>query len=92
MSPATYDKRGDKVTRGWQETLDRYRKRYQGEGKEMGTLVMRDVEVRLVSTTHAFVRGAWHLAFSDGKEAGGLYTLLVERRPEGWRIVHDHSS
>ena len=25
-------------TRGWQETLDRYKKRYQGEGHAMGQL------------------------------------------------------
>jgi ketosteroid isomerase-like protein len=22
----------------------------------------------------------------------GVFTLVVERRPEGWRIVHDHTS
>ena len=83
---------GDKATRGWQETLDRYRQRYQADGKEMGQLVMKDVEVQVLSPTHAFVRGAWHLTFSDGKTAGGLYTLLMQKRAEGWRVVHDHSS
>lgn len=83
---------GDKVTLGWQETLDRYRRKYQGEGREMGTLTMHDVEVQQLSPRFAFVRGRWHLAFAGGKEAGGLYTLLVERKAEGWRIVHDHSS
>src|SRR5262245_63246148 len=29
---------GKDVTRGWQDTLDRYKKRYQSEGKEMGKL------------------------------------------------------
>src|SRR5512142_726680 len=27
---------GGTITRGWQPTLERYRKRYQGEGKETG--------------------------------------------------------
>lgn len=83
---------GASVTRGWQETLDRYRKRYQSEGKEMGTLEMRDVEVQVLSPQHAFARGRWHLAFGDGKTAEGLFTLLLERQREGFRIVHDHSS
>lgn len=83
---------GASVTRGWQETLDRYRKRYQEGGKEMGTLEMRDVEVQVLSPSHAFARGRWHLAFSDGKTAEGLFTLLLEKQRDGFRIVHDHSS
>ena len=23
---------------------------------------------------------------------GGLYTLVLRKKPEGWRIVHDHTS
>ena len=33
---------GKDVTSGWQATLDRYRKRYQGEGKKMGQLTFSD--------------------------------------------------
>src|SRR5437868_3067751 len=33
---------GDKVTLGWDATLARYRARYQGEGKEMGTLAFSE--------------------------------------------------
>jgi hypothetical protein len=29
---------------------------------------------------------------SDGKRSGGLFTLILRKRPEGWRIIHDHSS
>jgi uncharacterized protein YbdZ (MbtH family) len=29
---------------------------------------------------------------SDGKTPHGLFTLIVRRLPEGWRIVHDHTS
>jgi hypothetical protein len=28
----------------------------------------------------------------DGKELQGLYTVILERLPEGWLIVHDNSS
>jgi beta-aspartyl-peptidase (threonine type) len=38
------------------------------------------------------VRGRWRLTFRDGKQTGGLFTLLMRRTPEGWRIVHDHTS
>src|SRR5262245_66685660 len=36
---------GKDVTRGWQATLDRYKKRYQSEGKEKGTLTFADLQV-----------------------------------------------
>lgn len=83
---------GAAVTRGWRETLERYRRRYQSDGKEMGALEMREVEVQVLSPKHAFAHGHWHLTFSDGKTAEGLFTLLLEKKPEGWRVVHDHSS
>ena len=36
---------GGTVTRGWDETLARYRKRYQSEGREMGRLRFDGIEV-----------------------------------------------
>ncbi len=83
---------GGTVTKGWQPTLERYRKRYQGEGREMGQLEFRELQVTVLSPDAAIARGHWHLALSQGKEAGGLFTLIVRRKPEGWRIVHDHTS
>jgi ketosteroid isomerase-like protein len=79
---------GANVTHGWQPTLDRYRKKYQGEGKEMGTLTFIDV----IANDTAFVRGAWHLAMKHGDSPHGLFTLLMKKTNDGWRIVHDHSS
>jgi ketosteroid isomerase-like protein len=29
---------------------------------------------------------------NDGKTPHGLFTLIFKRFPEGWRIVHDHTS
>src|SRR2546426_688283 len=50
---------GKDVTRGWQETLDRYKKRYQSEGKEMGKLAFADVTVRELAPGVALVTGKW---------------------------------
>jgi beta-aspartyl-peptidase (threonine type) len=79
-------------TEGWQPTLDRYKKRYQGEGHSMGKVDFPELQVTLLSADAAFVRGQWHLTMPDGKEPHGMFTLIVKRFPEGWRIVHDHSS
>jgi beta-aspartyl-peptidase (threonine type) len=82
---------GDK-TKGWQATLDRYKKKYQGEGKEMGTLAFSELDISIAGDDNAIVRGRWQLKFKDGKTAGGLYTLWFRKTPDGWRIVHDHTS
>lgn len=83
---------GGEVRHGWDEALARYRQRYQGEGKEMGKLTFSDLTIEGAGSEHAWVRGRWHVAFSDGKSASGLFTLVMRRFPEGWRIVHDHTS
>ena len=83
---------GATVTRGWQPTLDRYRGRYQQGGKEMGQLAFSDLEVSPIAEGVLFSRGAWRLTFKDGKGAHGLFTLLIRKLDDGYRIVHDHSS
>lgn len=82
---------GDAPTKGWRETRDRYVKRYQAEGKEMGRLAFDLHTVEILGADHAFVRGAWALVLKAGKP-NGLFTLIFRKLPEGWRIVHDHTS
>jgi ketosteroid isomerase-like protein len=40
------------------------------------------------------VLGRWHLerAKDSRGPAGGMFTLILRRFPQGWRIVHDHTS
>jgi beta-aspartyl-peptidase (threonine type) len=83
---------GAQETSGWQGALARYRKTYQSEGKEMGTLNFSSLRVEPLGNDAAFVRGAWRLTMSDGKTPHGLFTLVFRKFPEGWKIVHDHTS
>jgi ketosteroid isomerase-like protein len=83
---------GAKTTSGWQATLDRYRKSYQGEGHEIGKLEFSNLKIEALAPDAAFVRGTWKLTLSDGKTPHGLFTLIFRQFPEGWKIVHDHSS
>jgi ketosteroid isomerase-like protein len=83
---------GATVTRGWDGTLDRYRKRYQSEGREMGRLRFDGVEVIPLGEDAALARGSWRLTMRDGREPHGLFTLLLRRLDGAWRIVHDHTS
>ena len=79
-------------TRGWQATLDRYRTRYQASGKQMGKLDFPAMDVVNLGPDAALARGRWRLKMPDGKELTGMTTVILRKRPEGWRIVHDHSS
>jgi ketosteroid isomerase-like protein len=77
---------------GWQAALDRYRKRYQAEGRDkMGALSFSEIKIELLGPDSGFVRGRWKLVTSK-EPLGGLFTLLLRKKPEGWRIVHDHTS
>ena len=82
---------GNSKSAGWQATLDRYRKRYQAEGKEMGRLGFKEITIELIGKDHAFVKGRYELTLTK-ENATGIFTLLMKKMPEGWRIVHDHTS
>ena len=81
---------GGTVTRGWQETLDRYKQRYPDRAA-MGTLTFSDLDTAVLSPEAAVVFGRWRLKTLRG-EPNGLFTLLFRRTDAGWRIVADHTS
>src|SRR6476646_2988346 len=81
---------GANVTRGWQPTLDRYKKSYDTRAK-MGTLTFSDLEITELSKDSAVVLGSWSLA-REGDNPHGKFTLTFRRFPEGWRIIIDHTS
>jgi beta-aspartyl-peptidase (threonine type) len=90
-SPKLSFSSGTEVTRGWDETLARYKKKYQTGGAEMGKLTFSDLEVEPLGPDAALVRGRWQLVRSKDKP-GGVFTLIFRKLPVGWRIVHDHTS
>ncbi len=81
---------GGAVQQGWQATLERYHRAYPDRAA-MGTLSFELRQVRVLSPRWAFVFGAYALERADDRPTG-LFTLLFEKRPEGWRVVHDHTS
>ena len=57
----------------------------------MGRLAFDVLRVDPVGADAAIVLGRWTLTASQ-HDGAGIFTLIFERRPEGWRIVHDHTS
>ncbi len=81
---------GDKITRGWQPTLDNYRNTY-GSKEKMGILSFADLDITVLSKDAAAVVGSWSLA-RENDNPKGKFTLIFRRINGDWRIVHDHSS
>jgi ketosteroid isomerase-like protein len=78
------------IARGWESVLARYKREYPDQAA-MGQVNFSNVEVRFLAPDAALVLGQWHLRRSSG-DIGGVFSLVFQRLPEGWRIVHDHTS
>lgn len=81
---------GDRITFGWQQTLENYKKTYSSN-ELMGKLSFSDLEISVLSKDAAFVVGSWSLARKQDNPKG-KFTLLFRKLKEGWRIVADHTS
>jgi ketosteroid isomerase-like protein len=81
---------GGNLTRGYGSVLSRYKKSYDTRDK-MGKLEFAELHVRMITQTIGIATGVWRLHRAND-QPWGRFTLLVERKPEGWRIVHDHTS
>ena len=81
---------GANVTKGWQPTIDRYKKKYDSQAK-MGVLMFSDLEIEVLSKDSAVVLGSWALQ-REGDKPHGKFTLIFRKFKDGWKIVHDHTS
>lgn len=81
---------GTNVTKGWQPTLDRYKKSYDSKAK-MGALTFSDLEITVLSKDAAVVLGSWSLQRANDNPHG-KFTLTFRKFKENWRIIIDHTS
>jgi uncharacterized protein (TIGR02246 family) len=78
--------------------LDRIRQAYVTGYRSTGTpehgLRFRLLDVRTVGDGTALAVGRYILydRATDAPMATGLFSLTLHRTPDGWKIVHDHSS
>jgi len=81
---------GGDVVRGYREVLTRYHRSYSTREK-MGKLEFEELVIRKISSAAAIATGIWqlHRAYD---QPWGRFTLVIEKKPEGWRITHDHTS
>ena len=81
---------GGSVRYGADDVLERYRRNYPDRAA-MGVLTFTDLDVRVLSDEYVFVFGRYNLE-RENDAPTGLFTLLFERTPDGWKIAHDHTS
>jgi beta-aspartyl-peptidase (threonine type) len=91
-SPRVVFQSGGQRHIGFEAMRARYRQRYQSEGKAMGRLVFSGIEIEALGPDAAMARGDWRLTMPDGATPGGLFTVILRKFPDGWKIVHDHTS
>jgi ketosteroid isomerase-like protein len=78
------------VARGWDGVLARYKKNYPDRGA-MGQLDFSELEFRFLGPDAALGLGQWHLK-RETDDIGGVFTLVWQHFPDGWKIIHDHTS
>ena len=73
---------------------DHYRRSFTGGTNTRGRLTFETLGSRVIDPTHLLLWARWTLtpAGAAARIDTGMTTLLFERRPEGWRIISDHSS
>jgi ketosteroid isomerase-like protein len=88
-SPKMTFQSGDTRLMGWEALLARYKNTYP-EGN-MGTLEFSDLIVHILSEDSAYVLGKWKLE-AETWTREGLFTTILKKMENGWKIIHDHSS
>ena len=81
---------GGNIQRGWNATWEKYRKSYDSKEK-MGALYFSNLEVNVLSPGSAWIFGDWELKRKNDNPKG-VFTLILKKFPDGWKIIHDHTS
>ncbi len=82
---------GGHVQHGYQWIREHYAPRF-APGASRDSLRFEEFDVRPLAPAVALI-SARFILYRDGRNtASGPFTLVMERRPDGWKILHDHTS
>lgn len=84
---------GKEISRGYAQMLQDYKHNYPNQAA-MGTLGFSELEVHPLGDTYATCIGKYHLdrGKKDGGPADGIFSLVLEKTDQGWKIVLDHTT
>lgn len=78
------------ITRGWQQTLENYKKGYPDQSS-MGKLTFKVKDITRQSNKVISLTGSWELE-RDKNQPGGHFLLIWRKIKGEWKIVVDHTS
>lgn len=78
------------ITKGWQQTLDNYKRRYP-DRDAMGQLTFGIVSIEKLSKNSVFLVGTWDLK-RKSDTPGGYFVLIWKKINGKWVITADHTS
>jgi ketosteroid isomerase-like protein len=84
---------GRQILKGYAQILEDYKHSYP-TAASMGTLAFSELEVHPLSESFAICTGKYHLERSkkEGGGADGIFSLVLEKTGEGWKIVLEHTT
>jgi len=90
---------GAKLRKGFGPILERYKKSYTTPA-QMGKLIFGDLDIRFLPNScgtveFAVVTGTFHLnrsAHGQATKDDGIFSLVLRKGAQGWKIVLDHTS
>lgn len=84
---------GGKVVWGYEALKERYEKKYGKSPDSMGKVSFSDLKIQALGQKQdaALVLGNWHLELKS-ETLGGVFSLVLEKHGQNWKIVHDHTS
>ncbi|MGH7506835.1 MAG: YybH family protein [Longimicrobiales bacterium] len=85
---------GAEVSYGVDQIRARYLRSYWSTGRPEGLLRFENLRVRPLGSDYALAHGTYVLTDRDDgtEQSRGMFSLVLLRTSDGWRIIHDHSS
>ena len=84
---------GNPPTVGLAEIRARYQRTYFKDGRPRDQLAFDELRTTMLDANHALMTGRCILTNpADNSKQYCRFTLIWERRPDGWKMIHDHSS
>jgi uncharacterized protein (TIGR02246 family) len=84
---------GKTVEYGYATIRERYKRIYPTPAG-MGKLTFAHLAIRELDSSYAVATGNFHLerTAAGGGNADGIFSLVLKKDPQGWKIILDHSN
>jgi len=84
---------GKQMLKGYAQIVAEYKRAYP-TAASMGTLAFSEIEVHPLGESFAICTGKYHLERTkkEGGAVDGVFSMVLEKTEQGWKIVLDHTT